>query len=184
MVKSLPAGAEDTGSIPDQGRSHMLQSKWTCVLQLLNLYSRARKQLSPRATTTRTFAPKQEKPLQWEACAPHLESSACSLQLEKSPCSNKDPTQPKIINDETKNYVKTYIKLHSLFFWYIILRIDLLACLCFKTLHRPFFFKSLLSLLQYCFYFMFLVFLAARHVKSWLPGQGSNPHPLHWKVKS
>ena len=184
MVKSLPAGAEDTGSIPDQGRSHMLQSKWTCVLQLLNLYSRARKQLSPRATTTRTFAPKQEKPLQWEACAPHLESSACSLQLEKSPCSNKDPTQPKIINDETKNYVKTYIKLHSLFFWYIILRIDLLACLCFKTLHRLFFLSpywvcyNIASIL--CFWF----FLAARHVKSWLPGQGSNPHPLHWKVKS
>ena len=155
----------------------MLQSKWTCVLQLLNLYSRARKQLSPRATTTRTFAPKQEKPLQWEACAPHLESSACSLQLEKSPCSNKDPTQPKIINDETKNYVKTYIKLHSLFFWYIILRIDLLACLCFKTLHRPFFFKSLLSLLQYCFYFMFLVFFGCKACEILAPWPGFEPTP-------
>ena len=26
--------------------------------------------------------------------------------------------------------------------------------------------------------------LATRHVGSWLPGQGSNLHPLHWKVKA
>ena len=46
------------------------------------------------------------------------------------------------------------------------------------------FLKSLLTLLQYCFCFMFWVFLAARHVGSYLPDQGANPHPLHWKVRS
>ena len=29
-----------------------------------------------------------------------------------------------------------------------------------------------------------LVFLATRHVGSYLPNQGSNPHSLHWKAKS
>ena len=29
-----------------------------------------------------------------------------------------------------------------------------------------------------------LCFLAMRRVGSQLPGQGSNPHPLHWRVKS
>ena len=46
-----------------------------------------------------------------------------------------------------------------------------------------FFFKSLLNLLQYCFCFMFcFFFIVARHVGSWLPNQGSNLHPLHWKA--
>ena len=30
---------------------------------------------------------------------------------------------------------------------------------------------------------MFAV-LAMRHVGSWIPDQGSNLYPLHWKVKS
>ena len=45
------------------------------------------------------------------------------------------------------------------------------------------FLKSLLNLLQYYLYFMFW-FLAVRHVGFYLPDQGSNPHPLHWKAKS
>ena len=58
--------------------------------------------LSPRATTTeplhtRACAP-WEKPLQWEAHTPQLESSTHSLQLKKNLCSNKDPAQPKIRN--------------------------------------------------------------------------------------
>ena len=29
---------------------------------------------------------------------------------------------------------------------------------------------------------LYLGFLAARHMESYLPDQGLNPHPLHWKV--
>ena len=50
----------------------------------------------PTCWTTEACAPQQEKPPQWEARAPQLESSPCSPQLEKSPCSNEDPVQPKI----------------------------------------------------------------------------------------
>ena len=42
----------------------------------------------------RARAQQQEKPLQWEACTPQLESSPRSLQLQKSPHSNKDPAEP------------------------------------------------------------------------------------------
>ena len=43
MVKNLPANAGDMSSIPDLGRSHMLQSNEARVPQLLNPCSRARK---------------------------------------------------------------------------------------------------------------------------------------------
>ena len=42
-------------------------------------------------------------------------------------------------------------------------------------------------MLQHCFFFMlwfFFFFLAASNVESKLPDQGSNPHLLHWQVKS
>ena len=58
-------------------------SSWARALELQLL-----KSAHPRAC-----APQQEKPQQWEICAP---------QLEKSPHSSKDPTQPKI-NKITKN---------------------------------------------------------------------------------
>ena len=45
------------------------------------------------------------------------------------------------------------------------------------------FLRSLLIVLQQCFCFMFW-FLAISHVESQLSKQGSNLHPLHWKVKS
>ena len=77
MVKNPPANAEDTGSIPGPGRSHMPRSNWTREPQLLSLRSRACEPqlLSPRATTTeahapRARAPQQEKPPQWDARAP------------------------------------------------------------------------------------------------------------------
>ena len=44
----------------------------------------------------RACALQQEKPPQWEAHAPQLESSLCLLQLEKNPHGNQDPAQPKI----------------------------------------------------------------------------------------
>ena len=37
MVESLPTGAEDTGSSPGLGRSHMPRSTWAREPQLLNL---------------------------------------------------------------------------------------------------------------------------------------------------
>ena len=77
MVKNLPANAGDLGSSPGQGRSHMPQSNWTRVPQLLSLRSGACEPqlLSLRATTTEAHAPRtralqQEKPPQWEALAP------------------------------------------------------------------------------------------------------------------
>ena len=46
------------------------------------------------------------------------------------------------------------------------------------------FLKSILNLLQYCFCCLCSGFVASRHVGSQGPDQGSNPHPLHWQVKS
>ena len=105
LVKNLPANAGDTNSIPDPGRSHTPWGNYSPVPQLLsctlepgNRHYRARahvlhllKSWSPRAR-----ALQQEKPLQWEACTPQLESSPRWLQLEKSPWGNEDPVQPKI----------------------------------------------------------------------------------------
>ena len=57
---------------------------------MLSQHSRAHELqlLSPLAPATeawapRGYAPQQEKPLQWEACALQLDSSPCLLQLEK-----------------------------------------------------------------------------------------------------
>ena len=72
---------------------------WVSVLQLL-------KPACPRVCAS------QEKPLQWEAHALHLENSCCLLQLEKSPCNNEDPAQPKI-NREI-NTVWVYEKMHRI----------------------------------------------------------------------
>ena len=46
---------------------------------------------------------------------------------------------------------------------------------------------TIFSLYWICYHIVSVLrfgFLAMRHVGSWLPYQGSNPHPLHWKVKS
>ena len=75
--------------------------------------ARAEEWLSPLATTTKPVlyspwfaiteapgpkaqSPQQEKPLQWEAHTPQLESSPDSPQLEESPCSKEDPVELKI----------------------------------------------------------------------------------------
>ena len=49
VEKSLPAKAEDMGSIPDPGSSHMPWSNYTWVPELLNQHSRAQESqlLSP-----------------------------------------------------------------------------------------------------------------------------------------
>ena len=71
VVKKPPANAEDTGSSPGLGRSHMPRSNEAHAPQLLSLRSRAHEPqlLSPRATTAeahapRACAPQQEKPPQ------------------------------------------------------------------------------------------------------------------------
>ena len=59
VVKNLPADAGDVGSIPDLGRSHMLQSNRAPVPQLLSLCSRAwgLQLLSPWAATAEDSVP-------------------------------------------------------------------------------------------------------------------------------
>ena len=55
VVGNLPASAGDMGLSPGPGRSHMPQSSWARVPQLLSLPSGAREPqlLSPHATTTK-----------------------------------------------------------------------------------------------------------------------------------
>ena len=58
VVKNPPANEGDMGSIPDLGRSYMLQGNQASVSQLLSLCSRAwEPQLSPRAATTEACVP-------------------------------------------------------------------------------------------------------------------------------
>ena len=71
MVKNPPANAEDVGSSPGPGRSHMPRRNKACAPQLLSLRSRACEPqlLSPRTIATearapRARAPQQEKPPQ------------------------------------------------------------------------------------------------------------------------
>ena len=77
LEKNPPANAGDTGSIPDQGRSRMLQL------------------LKPECARAR--APQQEKPPQREArTLQERVRSPCSSQVEKSLYSNEDSAQPEI----------------------------------------------------------------------------------------
>ena len=70
VVKYLSANARDKSSILSLGRSQMPQSNLSSTIT--------------EACTPRACAPQKEKPLQWEAHAPQLESSHHSLQLEKA----------------------------------------------------------------------------------------------------
>ena len=65
-VKSLPASAGDTGSIPGPGKSHMLRSSWARAPQLLNLSSRAHESQLLKPTRLEPVL-HDEKPPQWEA---------------------------------------------------------------------------------------------------------------------
>ena len=74
VVKNPPANAGDTGLIPGLGESHMSQSNWACVPQLLSLLSRVYEPqlLTPNTEATEARAPRsgasqQEKLPQWEA---------------------------------------------------------------------------------------------------------------------
>ena len=86
VIKSPPAKAVDTGSIPGLGRSPMLQSNYTHVPQLLSLCSRAWEPqlLSPCATTTEARAA--------EVCAPQKRSHSNEKPQHRS--QRVDPTFP------------------------------------------------------------------------------------------
>ena len=91
VVKSLPTSAGDTSLIPYLGRSHILRSNWAHAPQLWNLCSRAQEPQVLKAVRPIACAQQHEKPPQWEAHAPQLETSPCSPQLEKSLHNSKDP---------------------------------------------------------------------------------------------
>ena len=84
VVNSPPCNAGDISPISGLGRSHMLWSNRACVPQLLILCSRACKLQLLKAMNPRACAVQEEKPLQWEAQAPELESGHLSLKLEKA----------------------------------------------------------------------------------------------------
>ena len=113
VVKNPPANAGDTGSIPGSGRSHHAPEQLDHAPQLLSLCSRAWEPhlLSPRvaareACTPGAQAPQGEKPLQWEARTPQLESNPHTTWSEKSLSGNEDPAQPKINNkSKTKQII-------------------------------------------------------------------------------
>ena len=71
-------------------RFNLWSRKISCAAGQLSLCSRAQELqlLSPHATITKACMLRahasQEKPLQWKAHAPQLESSPCSLQLEEA----------------------------------------------------------------------------------------------------
>ena len=75
-----------------------------------------------------------------------------------------------------------------IFFFIFIFFNQVFSKLKFRIIqmHCVFIFLSLLlNLLQYCFCFIVcLFFFGLRHMGSWLPKQGSNSHPRHWKVRS
>ena len=95
VVKSLPANEGDMGSIPGPHAAEQLSpvyhGYWACVLEheSHNPWTHVPQLLMP--TCPRACALQQEEPLQWEACAPQIESSPHSLQEKKSLCSNEDP---------------------------------------------------------------------------------------------
>ena len=62
MVKNPPANAEEMGSVPGPGRSHLPGGNWARVPQLQ----------SPRS---RAGAWEQERSSQWEARAPQIEKA-------------------------------------------------------------------------------------------------------------
>ena len=78
VVKNLPANAGDMGSTPDLGTFHMPQEYKAHESQLLSPHAAA------AHSTPRACALRREKPLQWEARVPHLESSPHLPQLEES----------------------------------------------------------------------------------------------------
>ena len=95
-IKNLPTSSRYTSSIPDPGGSHIPQSNKTRVPQLLRTYLRSWELQLLKPKYPRTCALQWEKPQQWKALTPQLETHPHLQQIEKSPCSNEDPAQPKL----------------------------------------------------------------------------------------
>ena len=93
MVKNPPANAEDTGSSPGPGRSHMPRSNAARAPQLLSLRSRARE-------------PQLLKPAHLEPVLRNKRSHG----NEKPAHSNKDPMQPNIKKNKAKQKINKFIK--------------------------------------------------------------------------
>ena len=95
MVRNPPANAEDTGSSPGPGRSHMPWGNWARAPQLLSLHSRAREPRLLRPVHLEPVLP-NKRGHRNERPAHNEEQSPLSATREKPVCSNEDPTQPKI----------------------------------------------------------------------------------------
>ena len=114
VVKNLPATAGDTGSIPGPGRSHMPQSNYARVPQLLSLCSRACEPqlLSPHTTTTEAHVPRahasQREATAMRSPCTTIKSSPCSLQLEKARTQQQRPNAAKK-KDKKKGYSPTFL---------------------------------------------------------------------------
>ena len=91
MVENPPANAEDTGSSPGLGRSHMPQSGWASEPQLLSLRVWSLCSATREATIVRgPCTAMKSGPRTAMKSGPHLP------QLEKALARTEDPTQPKI----------------------------------------------------------------------------------------
>ena len=77
--------------------------------------------------------------------------------------------------------VSVFLRTHSFLFLRVL---DIFFYFIFLRFWCGPFLKSSLNLLQHSFCFYCFSVLASRHVGSELPDQGSNPHLLHWKLKS
>ena len=104
MVKNPRANAGDMGSIPDPKRSHMPRGNQARTPQVLNLFLES---WSPNCwaqvlqlVCSRAGALQQEKPLQWEAHTPQLESSPLLTAARKKPMQPQRPSSDKNL----KNY--------------------------------------------------------------------------------
>ena len=62
---------------------------------------------------------------------------------------------------------------------------EIFCCLFFKMFLMWVIFKVFIEFFMVLLpLFTYIGFMVTRHVESWLPSQGLNPHPLHWKAKS
>ena len=90
VVKNLPASAGDMGSIPDLGRSHMLQGNKACA-QLQSMCS--------RAWEPQLLSPCALEPMLCSKRSHHKEKPEHRNQINTA-CSIEDPGRPKTNKNE------------------------------------------------------------------------------------